>query len=169
MALEFTKYEILQVITLKDGTVMTLEEFEDQREPIDWKKYLSLRARNAILHIFGDVDLNNKGYRELVANYNWLQVPNCGRKSYNEIMGVIEDFWPWQKRHGQGKKPVTRFHNTPKEMILRNKRIYEDRMSGMTFKSIGEKYNLHQQTIRVICIRFEKYGHEYHKVLQSHD
>jgi len=169
MALEFTKYKSVQFVTLKDGTTMPLDEFEEKREPVEWEKYLSMRARNAIVNTFGYVDLNNKGYRELVANHNWLTVPNCGRKSYKEIMGVIEEFWPWQKRHGQGKKPLTRFHHTPKEMIMRNKSIYEDRMSGMTFQSIGEKYSLNKQTIRVICFRFEKYGDEYLKVLVSHD
>jgi hypothetical protein len=169
MAVDFEKYEAVQVITLKDGAMLTLDEFEDQREPVDWKRYLSLRAKNAIANTFGDVDLNNRGHRALVANHNWLQVPNCGRKSYHEIMGVIEEFWPWQKRHGQGKKPLPRFHRTPKEMIHRNMRIYQDRLSGMTFKELGEKYNLHKQTINVICYRFELYGDEYLEALASHD
>ena len=169
MALEFTKYESVQLVTLKDGTTLTVDEFEEQRGPIEWEKYLSMRARNAIANTFGHVDLNNKGYRELIANHNWLTVPNCGRKSYKEIMGLIEAYWPWQKRHGQGTKPRSRFHTTPREIIDRNKKIYQDRLSGMSFKSIGEKYNLHSSTIRVICFRIEKYGDEYLKAHENND
>ena len=170
MAVEFTKYETLQVVTLKDGTVMSLDYFEEQREPIAWERFLSLRAMNAIKNTIGsDVDLNIKKHRQMVARYNWLTVPNCGRRTYREIMGLIEKYWPWEQRHGKGKKPHKRFSKVPKWMIYRNKKIYEDRLSGMTLRAIGQKYNLHPATIRVICYRVEKYGDEYLKAHENND
>lgn len=170
MAIDIERYDVVQVVTTKDGVMMTREEFEEQREPVAWQEYLSLRAINAIKNTFGSaVDLNDKDYRNWVAKHNWMKVPNCGRNTYKEIMGLIEQFWPWQERHGQGVKPHKRFANVSQTKIDRNKKIFDDRLSGMTLKAIGEKYNLHPATIRVICYRIEKYGDKYLKVHEFDD
>jgi len=156
------KYEIYHVITLNDGTMMSVEEFNKQRGPIDWKSQLSVRATNIIMWEFGEnADLNNPKYRDRIARHNWLKVQNIGRKTYNEIMGFIEAYWPWQERHGQGKKIKKRFQNISRKNVARNRKIYQARLDGETFSEIGKRHGITGGRAREIFILAQRHGQEF--------
>lgn len=156
------KYEIYHVVTLKDGTMMSVEEYEKQREPIDWKNQLSVRATNMIKCEFGaGADLNNPGDRDRIARHNWLKVQNIGRRTYNEIMFFIEQHWPWQERHGQGRKIKKRFQTIPKEKVARNRKIYEERLNGEKFTAIGKRHGITPSRARFIFVQAQAHGQEF--------
>ena len=156
------KYEIYHVVTLKDGTMMSVEEYEKQREPIDWKNQLSVRATNMIRWEFGEkADLNNPKDRDRIARHNWLKVQNIGRKTYREIMGFIEEYWPWQERHGQGSKFKKRFQNISKENVARNRKIYQERLNGETYIEIGKRHGITSSRAREIFVQAQANGQEF--------
>ena len=141
---------------------MSVEEYEKQREPIDWKNQLSVRATNMIRWEFGvNADLNNPKHRDKIARHNWLKVQNIGRKTYREIMGFIEHYWPWQERHGSGIKYKKRFQNISKENVARNRKIYEERLNGDTFTVIGKRHGITPSRARTIFVQAKASGQEF--------
>lgn len=156
------KYEIYHVITLKDGTMMSVDEFNKQRGPIDWENQLSVRAINVIKWKFGaEADLNKPKYRDRIARYDWLKEPNIGRKTYYEIMGFIQQYWPWQERHGQGAKVKKRFQAISRENVARNRKIYQERLGGETFSEIGKRHGITGGRAREIFLQAQANGQEF--------
>ena len=156
------KYEIYHVIRLDDGKMIGVDDFDKQRGPIDWENQLSVRAINVIRWKFGqEINFNKPKDRDKIARYDWLKEPNIGRKTYNEIMGFIQDYWPWQERHGQGKKTKKRFQKVSREHVARNRKIYQERLQGKTFEEIGKNHGLTGGRTREIFLLAQAHGQEF--------
>lgn len=150
-------YQIHHVITLEDGKKMSLNEYLEHRGPINWVDELPVRIVNCIKNNFDGADLNNPADLDLIAKYNWRRAPNCGPHSYSLLMGYIEKYWPWQERHGDGKFEGT-FAAMSKEHAARNKKIYQDRLKGYTYKQLGIKYELSPERVRDLFLKAKRYG-----------